>query len=109
VKNLRPDVAALERIDCRGIIVTAPGERCDFVSRFFAPRVGVPEDPVTGSAHCVLIPYWANVLNKNALHARQVSKRGGELFCRLAGDRVKIAGRAAIYLEGTVTIQTRAD
>jgi PhzF family phenazine biosynthesis protein len=109
VAELRPDVAALERIDCRGIIVTAqservPRERCDFVSRFFAPRVGVPEDPVTGSAHCVLIPYWADVLDQKALHAFQVSKRGGELFCRLAGDRVKIAGKAALYLEGVVTI-----
>lgn len=104
VKNLQPDVAALARIDCRGVIVTAPGDRCDFVSRFFAPRVGVPEDPVTGSAHCVLIPFWANILNKNALHARQVSKRGGELLCRLADNRVKIAGQAVLFLEGTVTI-----
>lgn len=104
VVEVKPDFAALEQMDYRGIIITAPGQRCDFVSRFFAPRVGVPEDPVTGSAHCVLIPYWSAVLDRQALHALQVSKRGGELFCRLAGDRVKISGKAALYLEGTLTI-----
>jgi PhzF family phenazine biosynthesis protein len=104
VVGVQPDFAALERIDCRGIIITAPGDRCDFVSRFFAPRVGVPEDPVTGSAHCVLIPYWAAVLGRKELHAVQVSKRGGELFCALAGDRVRISGKAALYLEGTLTL-----
>lgn len=104
VLNIKPDFPALEKIECRGVIVTAKGDRSDFVSRFFAPRVGVPEDPVTGSAHCVLIPYWARVLQKNDLHAFQVSKRGGELFCSLAGDRVRISGRAALYLEGTVFI-----
>lgn len=104
VLEVRPDFAVLEQVDCRGIIITAPGDRCDFVSRFFAPRVGVPEDPVTGSAHCVLIPYWAEVLGKNDLHARQVSQRGGELFCELAGERVRISGKAALYLEGTITI-----
>jgi len=103
VREVRPDFAVLEQVDCRGIIVTAPGDRCDFVSRFFAPRVGIAEDPVTGSAHCVLIPYWADVLGKNDLHARQVSKRGGELFCELAGERVRISGKAALYLEGTIT------
>jgi predicted PhzF superfamily epimerase YddE/YHI9 len=72
--------------------------------RFFRPKVGVSEDPVTGSVHCVLIPFWASVLGKNDLHARQVSKRGGELFCRLAGDRVRIAGREALYLEGKIKI-----
>lgn len=104
VAQAQPDFAALEQMDFRGIIVTAPGDECDFVSRFFAPRVGVPEDPVTGSAHCVLIPYWAEALDKKYLHARQVSKRGGELFCRLVDDRVKISGKAALYLEGTITI-----
>jgi len=104
ITEIQPDFAALQRIDCRGIIVTAPGDQCDFVSRFFAPKVGVPEDPVTGSAHCVLIPYWSTVLGKNELYALQVSKRGGELFCRLAGDRVRISGKAALYLEGTITI-----
>jgi PhzF family phenazine biosynthesis protein len=104
VLGVRPAFAELERVDCRGVIITAPGNRSDFVSRFFAPKEGIPEDPVTGSAHCVLIPYWARVLGKEDLHARQVSKRGGELFCRHAGERVRISGRAALYLEGTITI-----
>ncbi|HDR14762.1 MAG TPA: PhzF family phenazine biosynthesis protein [Desulfobacteraceae bacterium] len=104
VVQVQPDFAVLEQMDCRGVIVTARGDECDFVSRFFAPRVGVPEDPVTGSAHCVLIPYWAGVLEKKSLHARQVSKRGGELLCRLVDDRVRISGKAALYLEGTITI-----
>lgn len=104
VVDVQPDFAALEKLNCRGIIITAQGDGCDFVSRFFAPRVGIPEDPVTGSAHCVLIPYWAAILGKKELKALQVSKRGGELFCGLAGDRVKISGKAALYLEGTITI-----
>ncbi len=104
VREVQPDFGALVRAECRGFIITARGDRSDFVSRFFAPRVGIPEDPVTGSAHCVLIPYWAGVLGKEVLHAFQVSKRGGELFCANAGDRVKIAGQAALYLEGTITI-----
>jgi len=104
VRDARPVFAELEKIERRGIIITAPGERSDFVSRFFAPSVGVPEDPVTGSAHCVLIPYWASVLAKKDLHAFQVSKRGGELFCKDAGERVRISGKAALYLEGTITI-----
>jgi PhzF family phenazine biosynthesis protein len=104
VKEVQPDFIALDQVACRGTIITARGDRSDFVSRFFAPRVGIPEDPVTGSAHCVLTPYWAGVLRKNNLHAFQVSKRGGELFCTHVGERVKISGRAALYLEGTVTI-----
>jgi PhzF family phenazine biosynthesis protein len=104
VKAVQPDFLALERVACRGTIITARGDRSDFVSRFFAPRVGIPEDPVTGSAHCVLAPYWAGVLRKNDLHAFQVSKRGGELFCKHAGERVKISGQAALYMEGTITI-----
>ncbi len=104
VRKVAPDFGALERVDCRGVIVTARGDRSDFVSRFFAPRVGIPEDPVTGSAHCVLIPYWASGLGRNNLHAFQVSRRGGELFCAHAGDRVTISGRAALYLEGTITV-----
>jgi PhzF family phenazine biosynthesis protein len=104
VRSLRPDLSVLERLVIRGTIVTAPGLQCDFVSRFFAPQVGIPEDPVTGSAHCVLIPYWARRLGKKRLHARQVSKRGGELFCEDCGERVKIAGRAAIYLEGALYV-----
>jgi PhzF family phenazine biosynthesis protein len=104
VQEMRPDFSALERVDCRDVIITARGERSDFVSRCFALRDGIPEDPVTGSAHCILIPYWAGVLGKNDLHAFQVSKRGGELFCAYGGKRVKISGRAALYLEGTITI-----
>ncbi|PKN63844.1 MAG: isomerase [Deltaproteobacteria bacterium HGW-Deltaproteobacteria-15] len=104
VRDLQPDFAALGRVECRGVIVTARGDRSDFVSRFFAPRVGIPEDPVTGSAHCVLIPYWANVLGKKTLHALQVSKRGGELFCEERGERVRIAGKAVLYLEGIISI-----
>lgn len=104
VRRAEPDHAALGRLEWRGVIVTAPGDRSDFVSRFFAPRVGVPEDPVTGSAHCVLTPYWAAVLQKRSLHAVQVSKRGGDLWCRLSGERVFIAGRAVLYLEGTLVL-----
>jgi PhzF family phenazine biosynthesis protein len=104
VAEVQPDFAVLEQIDYRGIIITARGDQCDFVSRFFAPSVGIREDPVTGSAHCVLIPYWAAVLDKKELYALQVSKRGGELFCGLNDDRVKISGKAALYLEGTITI-----
>ncbi len=104
VRDVQPDFGMLDRVDCRGTIITARGDRSDFVSRFFAPRLGVPEDPVTGSAHCVLIPYWAAVLHKKDLHAFQVSKRGGELFCAFMGERVKISGKAAIYMEGTIMI-----
>ena len=104
VAALSPDFRELARIDARGVIATAPGRDVDFVSRFFAPAVGVNEDPVTGSAHCALTPYWAARLGKNALRARQISRRGGELDCELAGDRVKIAGRASLYLEGAITV-----
>ena len=104
VLQARPDFTALLNFKARGFILTAPGSRCDFVSRFFCPAVGVPEDPVTGSAHCVLIPYWSAMLGKKALHARQLSKRGGELWCRDEGERVTISGRAALYLEGTIMI-----
>ena len=104
VAGVRPDFALLQRIQCRGVIVTARGGACDFVSRFFAPRFGINEDPVTGSAHCVLVPYWSGVLGKKELHAHQISSRGGSLFCTDAGDRVKIAGKAALYLEGTITV-----
>ena len=82
--------------------MTAPGDAVDFVSRFFAPDCGVPEDPVTGSAHCTLTPYWAEHLGKSRLHARQISRRGGELWCELRGDRVEISGNAALYLSGSI-------
>ncbi len=104
VRELRPDMSELEQLDCTGIIVTAPGEDVDFVSRFFAPVAGVPEDPVTGSAHCTLTPYWAAILGTTDLAARQVSERGGELACRLVDDRVHIAGRAVLYARGFLNI-----
>lgn len=104
VKALSPDMQALSKMDRFAFIATAPGEDCDFVSRFFAPARGIPEDPVTGSAHCTLIPYWAEKLSKTDLHARQISPRGGELFCRLRGERVEIGGRAALFLRGQIFI-----
>ena len=104
VRRLTPNMEALKKIDRFAFIATAPGDDCDFVSRFFAPAKGIPEDPVTGSAHCTLIPYWSEQLRKTTLHARQVSPRGGELLCKLAGDRVEISGRAALFLRGRITI-----
>jgi PhzF family phenazine biosynthesis protein len=104
VTALAPDFADLAMVPARGIIVTAPGREVDFVSRFFGPQVGVNEDPVTGSAHTTLTPYWAKRLGKTELTARQLSKRGGSLRCRLFGDRVEIAGRAVPYLEGTISV-----
>ncbi|HLW53482.1 MAG TPA: PhzF family phenazine biosynthesis protein [Candidatus Angelobacter sp.] len=101
VADLRPDFARLANLP-RTVIVTAPGETADFVSRYFAPSRGVPEDPVTGSAHCRLIPYWAKRLGKTRLKARQLSKRGGDLLCEDRGERVRIAGRAVLYLEGAI-------
>jgi len=89
----------------RGVIVTAPGTDVDFVSRFFAPRYGVPEDPVTGSAHCELAPYWAQRLGKVGLVARQVSKRGGDLLCEMRGDRVLISGSAITVIVGTISFE----
>ena len=104
VQALSPDMFALTKLDHFGFIATAPGTKSDFVSRFFAPAKGVPEDPVTGSAHSTLIPYWAGKLGKSDLLARQISKRTGELYCKLAGDRVKISGYAAPYLRGTISV-----
>lgn len=104
VRALSPDMAVLRNVDRFATIATAPGNDCDFVSRFFAPAQGIPEDPVTGSSHCTLTPYWAGQLGKTNLHARQISARGGELFCTLAGDRVEIAGRAVLFLRGQIVI-----
>jgi predicted PhzF superfamily epimerase YddE/YHI9 len=104
VKAVAPNFEGLKNIDRFAVIITAPGTDCDFVSRFFAPAKGINEDPVTGSAHCTLIPYWANRLKKQKLFARQVSARGGELYCELRGDRVLMAGRGALYLKGEITI-----
>jgi predicted PhzF superfamily epimerase YddE/YHI9 len=105
IAALAPDLAALSKVECWAAIVTAPGENgIDFVSRFFAPAQGVPEDPVTGSSHTTLTPYWARRLGKTELEARQLSRRGGALRCTLKGDRVSIAGRAVLYLEGHITV-----
>ena len=104
VRALEPDITKLLATDSFAVIVTAPGSDCDFVSRFFAPAKGVPEDPVTGSAHCTLIPYWAKRLGKTSLFARQISRRGGELWCELKGDRVKMAGNGVLYLEGSIEV-----
>lgn len=106
IHTLQPDLRALAAVDARGIIVTAPGEECDFVSRFFAPGAGIDEDPATGSAHCTLAPFWSERLGKNPLQARQVSSRGGELHCRVAGDRVLISGQAVLYLEGQIHLNS---
>jgi PhzF family phenazine biosynthesis protein len=102
VQNLQPDFKAIMALDCRGLIVTARGTSCDIVSRFFAPRVGIDEDPVTGSAHCALVPYWAPRLGKNKLAARQLSARGGDLQCELRGDRVLMSGQAVLYSTATL-------
>lgn len=104
VLDCKPDLPKLAELDCTGIIITAPGEDVDFVSRFFAPREGIPEDPVTGSAHCTLIPYWAKRLGKETMIARQVSRRGGTVFCRLNGKRVTVSGHAVTFAEGTFQI-----
>ena len=104
VKNLDPNFLLLNRIDTRGIIVTAPGSEYDFVSRFFAPAVGINEDPVTGSAHTMLAPYWLERLGKKELIARQMSKRGGTVHCHVLGERVEIVGKAVTYLEGMIEI-----
>jgi predicted PhzF superfamily epimerase YddE/YHI9 len=104
VKELKPDLDAIARMECFAVIVTAAGKNCDFVSRFFAPKAGIPEDPVTGSAHCTLIPYWAGRLGKKDLHALQLSRRGGELFCKEQGERVSIGGHAVTYLTGNLSI-----
>ncbi|SDE26488.1 phenazine biosynthesis protein PhzF family [Mucilaginibacter pineti] len=100
--DLTPDFFALSKMDTVGVIATAPGDNSDFVSRFFAPGAGIPEDPVTGSAHCNLIPYWAKKLGKNNLHAYQISSRRGELWCELKGDRVLMSGKAITYLKGEI-------
>lgn len=104
IEQLRPDFSRLAGLDCLGVIVTAPDDKVDFVSRFFAPGAGVPEDPVTGSSHCTLVPYWAERLGKNTLRALQVSRRGGELYCENLGERVLISGRAVEYLRGTLHV-----
>jgi PhzF family phenazine biosynthesis protein len=105
ITALTPDHTLLAKLLPGRITITAPGDDCDFVSRTFVPDAGIPEDPVTGSAHCTLVPYWAERLRKTKFHARQVSARGGELWCELAGDRVKIAGHAVLYLRGEIEVE----
>lgn len=104
VADLTPDFAGLRKIDRGGVICTAPGKDCDFVSRFFAPNVGIDEDPVTGAAHCVLTPYWVERLGKTTLSARQISPRGGKLSCTLKAGRVHLSGHAVQYLHGQIDI-----
>jgi PhzF family phenazine biosynthesis protein len=104
LQALQPDMSLLKKLDRRGMIVTAKGNGCDFVSRFFAPKYGIDEDPVTGSAHTILAPFWAERLGRQKLHARQLSARGGELHCEVVGDRVLISGQAVPYLKGTITL-----
>ncbi len=99
-----PNQYLLGQLDFRGVIITAPGVDVDFVSRFFAPKYGIPEDPVTGSAHCELAPYWANKLGKNILTAKQVSKRGGNITCEVKADRVFLSGRAVTFMEAEIGI-----
>jgi PhzF family phenazine biosynthesis protein len=104
VRSLSPDLAALEKLDCAGVIVTAAdGQEFDFVSRYFAPAKGIPEDPVTGGAHCALTPFWAERLGRSEFRAFQASRRGGELLCRLRGERVELEGACVFYLEGEAT------
>ena len=105
VRELKPDLAAIARVDRAGVIVTAGGDQgYDCVSRYFMPAKGIPEDPVTGGAHCTLVPYWCERLGKNTLRAYQASARGGELSCRAAGDRVELGGACVFYLEGRAEI-----
>lgn len=104
VRCVSPDFRLLETLHPAGVAITSPGKNCDFVSRYFAPSYGIPEDPVTGSTHCSLTPYWASRLGKARLHARQISQRGGELWCELRGDRVALRGKAVLVLRGELLI-----
>jgi predicted PhzF superfamily epimerase YddE/YHI9 len=104
ITSICPDLRLLEKLHPAGVAITAPGKNCDFVSRYFAPSYGIPEDPVTGSTHCSLAPYWADRLGKTSLHARQVSERGGELWCEVKGDRVIIKGKAVLTLRGELLL-----
>lgn len=104
IESIAPNFHLLDQLDCRGVIVSAPGNEVDFVSRFFAPQCGIPEDPVTGSAHTTMIPYWSKVLGKTKMTAKQLSERGGNLICEYLGERVKISGKAVTYLIGEIDI-----
>jgi len=104
IRAIQPDFGLIATLDCRGVIVTAPGDQVDFVSRFFAPRTGVPEDPVTGSTHTLMVPYWAGQTGKTELAAAQLSQRGGRLYCELRGSRVFIGGHTKKYLQGEISV-----
>lgn len=105
ISSLTPDFSKFSQLNSRGVIATAPSNTFDFVSRYFAPGIGINEDPVTGSAHCLLTPYWSKILGKKTLHARQVSNRGGDLTCSIGSDnRINIAGQAVDYLIGDITL-----
>ncbi len=104
LRSISPDFAKLQELDLRGVIVTAPGTDVDFVSRFFAPQIGIPEDPVTGAAHSELTPYWAQRLGKTSFEARQVSPRGGKLSCQLRGNRVILSGKAVTFMIGEIDL-----
>jgi len=106
IRSISPDLVKLLELDLRGVCVTAAGGDVDFVSRFFAPKYGIPEDPVTGSAHCELAPYWSSVLGKESLSAKQVSRRGGYIQCQLSGDRVILSGSAVTFMEAEIDIGT---
>jgi PhzF family phenazine biosynthesis protein len=103
VRGLKPDISKIERLPLN-VVVTARGAKADFVSRAFLPKIGIPEDPVTGGAHCSLVPYWAEVLERKTFFARQLSSRGGELWLRLEGDRVKMSGHAILTVTGEVHV-----
>ena len=104
IEEIKPNFQDLAKLNARGVVISAPGHKVDFVSRCFYPQTGINEDPVTGSAHTMLIPYWAEEMNKNKFVAHQLSSRGGELQCSLNGDRVLIAGHSVVFLEGTISI-----
>lgn len=107
ILDLKPDFAKLKMLDCLGVIVSAPGKNCDYVLRFFAPGAGINEDPVTGSAHSTLVPYWSQRLKKNTLFAQQLSDRFGEIWCQQKGDRILITGHAVTYMQGTINISIK--
>lgn len=104
IEAINPDFGLLRKVEARGIIITAPGYECDFVSRFFAPRVGIDEDPATGSSHTSLVPFWAHRLNQLEFEAYQLSARGGYLKCQLSGDRTLISGKSCTYMTGTISL-----
>ena len=106
IESVKPDFEQLKKLNLRGVIITAKSTRYDFVARFFAPKYGIPEDPVTGSAYTQLAPYWASELGSNIFRVKQMSSRGCELYCEIVGDRVLISGKATKYLEGKITIET---